>query len=141
MPKRRRKSLKELAEHDPGSVDFLNAMMMEAADECDALLNARRRFEEDEEDPAQISTRRVQSLKLLSDIYFQKSKSSSTLDIRSPEMGIVIKSIFQKIKMAMTTLNYEADQIRDFFKQLDQEMEGWDAEIIDHLEAFKNRAN
>lgn len=133
------KKLKEIADKDPGSPVFLDALIAEAADECDALGNRRREYEQEGTDYSQISTRRVQSLKLLTDMYLLKAKSRQEVDIKSPEIEILLKSIFEKVKAAFQSMDLPMAKTKDFFKALDEEMAGWETEVSDQLDAFRTK--
>jgi len=133
------KTLKEIAEKDPGAPAFLDALIEQAAEECDALGDRRREYQQTDVDYSQISTRRVQSLKLLTDMYLLKAKNRQEVDIKSPEVEILIKSIFEKIKVSFQSLDLSIGQMKDFFRALDEEMAGWDVEVTDQLEAFRTK--
>jgi len=134
-----KKTLREIAEKDPGAPAFLDALIEQAAEECDALGTRRREYQQTDMDYSQISTRRVQSLKLLTDMYLLKAKNRQEVDIKSPEVEILVKSILEKVKISFQSMDLPLGKMKDFFRALDEEMAGWEVEVTDQLESFRTK--
>jgi len=135
-----KRTLKEIADQSTtDSSEFLEAVMSQAANACDVLADEVEdsRDVNDERDTSQMCTRHVQSLKFLSDMYFQKRKNNQKIDIHSPEMQIVFKAFLEKVKETFVSMDLEREVVGDFFRELDNQLAGWEEELAEHLENFR----
>jgi hypothetical protein len=134
-------NLLRVTEKNYSSEEFLQNLVCEIARECDALQLSRDAFPKDNKQFSEISVKRVHSLKLLADIYFQKKKTLQELDITSPEMNIVIKSLVTKFKLSLEEAAIDKSMIKDVFQNLDRNLEAWETEMEEQLEAYRKRGS
>lgn len=121
---------------NPSREVFVGAILEEVAIECDSLKAVRKELGVSPL-ATQISSRRVQSLKLLADLYMEKNKNSSKLDPKSQEMQLVLKSVINRFKEALEAMdNVPPGFIKQTFQKFSEKMEDWEADIQEQLEAL-----
>lgn len=133
-----RTMLSRLVEESSSREEFLNGILREAALECDVLGDVGHNIGRNNPMRSQIASRRVQSLKFLSEMYFQKTKSSrQPIDLKSPEMQLILKSILSRFKDTLENLeDLPHGMTRKIFQEFNKQMEGWESDIKEQLDSI-----
>lgn len=107
-------------------IEVLRVIKAQIAEECAALHFQRIENEKRGKDTAQISTRRIESLKKVADIEFEMRKlGADSVDLKSERFQRVFLFLIQILKeTAEQTLPPE--QIEIFFNRLESSLLGWE---------------
>jgi len=107
-------------------IEVLRLVKAQIAEECAALHFQRLENEKRGRDTAQVSTRRIESLKKIADIEFEMRKlGADSVDLKSERFQRVFLFLIQILKeTAEQTLPPE--QIEVFFNRLESALQGWE---------------
>lgn len=107
-------------------IDVLRLVKAQIAEECAALHFQRLENEKRGRDTAQVSTRRIESLKKIADIEFEMRKlGADSIDLKSERFQRVFVFLIQILReTAEQTLPPE--QIEVFFNRLESALHGWE---------------
>lgn len=133
-------TLEDIIKNKHSSSDFLNAVLTEAAAECDALRAARENSSEvlDVTERSQISSRRVQALRFLTEMYVEKNKKNKqSVDLKSQQIQFLIKSLVQKFRQTIEEFEgLPPGTLKKIFQNFTANTENWEEEVMEQLEAM-----
>ena len=115
---------------NPNRIDVLDTIMIELARESGAIKYERENGNYTGAAAIQLSAKRVQTLKLLSEVWIKKYEAvmTSALDIKGKKFEAVMKLWLETLQNVCNTLGYSREQTEVFFNTLDKQMDGWEKE-------------
>lgn len=131
-------SLLDQVEEDPDSLTVLDEVMRELAEENSSLAYERREAERRGEDTTSISSKKVTTLKSLSEVYFKKRESliDRSFDFESDRFKSLLEFFFGKVRTAAQNANFSEEKITILFDKISDlfdEDSGWKKEAKEFI--------
>lgn len=109
------------------TVEKLQILVLEVADEADAIKKARASGAL--EDPTVASQRRVVALKEMGNLIVNMEKVSTEVDLKHPVLKVLIDYIFEVVEKALTAHGMPRAQIDAIFTNLFNYFQDWETEV------------
>jgi hypothetical protein len=106
--------LLKLAKENPNDDGILDSLIAGLAEEAASLSFERKKRESQNKETSQISLRRVNTLKALSEIFIKKKdqQQSAVIDLKSPQFFVLFVFLCETFKECMENANLDEDAVQ-----------------------------